>query len=270
MNALYELIPGDSPLIVNVPHAGTFIPPDIAATLTADALKVPDTDWHVDTLYRDLARARSRSVTFMSATHSRIVVDLNRDPSGAALYPGASNTEICPTSTFHDQPHYRAGHAPDAAEIRRRVDTYWRPYHARLAAEIERIRARHGVCVLLDGHSIVSRAPRFFEGRLPDLNLGTADGASALPGVANAAAAVLAGAPGFSFVYNGRFKGGYITRHYGAPARGVHALQLETAQRCYMDESAPESFDPLRAAPLVNVLASLLEGLRAAALGARA
>lgn len=267
MNALYELIPGNSPVLVNVPHAGTFIPPDIAATLTPEARRVPDTDWHVDTLYRDLARLRS--ATFMAATHSRIVVDLNRDPSGAALYPGASNTEICPTSTFHDQPHYVAGRNPDSREIARRVDKYWRPYHVRLSSEIERIRAKHGICVLLDGHSIVSHAPRFFEGRLPDLNLGTADGASAMPSMANAAAGVLSRAAGFTYVHDGRFKGGYITRHYGVPHRGVHALQLETAQCCYLDEAHPEAYDPLRAAPLVNVLASLLDSLRAASLGAR-
>ncbi|MBL8514924.1 MAG: N-formylglutamate deformylase [Betaproteobacteria bacterium] len=266
MNALFELIPGDAPVIVNVPHAGTFIPQDIAARLTPVALKAPDTDWHVDTLFRDLTRRRN--VTFMAATHSRIVVDLNRDPSGAALYPGASNTEICPTSTFHEQPHYRDGQLPDAREISRRVEAYWRPYHARLAVEIERIRARHGVCVLLDGHSIVSRAPRFFEGLLPDLNLGTADGASAARHVAQAAAAVLSNAPGFTFVHDGRFKGGFITRHYGHPANLVHALQLETAQCCYLDEAHPEHFDALRAAPLANVLAQLLDALRAAALGA--
>jgi N-formylglutamate amidohydrolase len=267
MNALFELVSGDAPVIVNVPHAGTFIPPDIGALLTPEALRVPDTDWHVDTLYRDLAR--NRGITFMAATHSRIVVDLNRDPSGASLYPGASNTEICPTSTFHDRPHYLAGQEPDAAELARRVDTYWRPYHSRLAAEIERVRAKHGVCILLDGHSIVSRAPRFFNGQLPDLNLGTADGASAAQSLENAAATVLRGATAFTFAHNGRFKGGFITRHYGQPARGVHALQLEIAQCCYMDESRPETYDALRAAPLANVLAPLLDALCTASLGVK-
>lgn len=267
MNALFELVPGDAPVIVNVPHAGTFIPSGIAKKLTPDALRVPDTDWHIDTLYRDLAR--SRSITFMAATHSRIVVDLNRDPSGVSLYPGASNTEICPTSTFHDQPHYLAGHTPDATEISRRVETYWRPYHSRLAVEVERVHAKHGICILLDGHSIVSRAPRFFGGQLPDLNLGTADGASAAFALQNAAAGVLSRVKSLTFVHNGRFKGGFITRHYGAPERNVHALQLETAQCCYMDEGHPEAFDALRAAPLANVLASLLDALVAASLGVR-
>ncbi|MBL8519832.1 MAG: N-formylglutamate deformylase [Betaproteobacteria bacterium] len=262
MSALFELVPGDAAVIVNVPHAGTFLPDDIRAALTPEGREVPDTDWHVDTLFRDLAR--KRNITFMAATHSRIVTDLNRDPSGASLYPGASNTEICPTSTFHDQPHYLPGRAPGAAEIARRVERYWRPYHARLAAEIERIRARHGHAILLDGHSIVSRAPRFFEGRLPDLNLGTADGASAAPAVAEAAARVLASAgaaAGLTFVHNGRFKGGYITRHYGQPRQNVHALQLETAQCCYMDESRPNDFNAARAAPLASVLAALLDAL---------
>lgn len=259
MNALYELIPGNCPVLVNVPHAGTFIPPDIAATLTPEARRVPDTDWHVDTLYRDLARLRS--ATFMAATHSRIVVDLNRDPSGAALYPGASNTEICPTSTFHDQPHYVAGRNPDSREIARRVDKYWRPYHARLSSEIERIRAKHGICVLLDGHSIVSHAPRFFEGRLPDLNLGTADGASAMPSMANAAAGVLSRAAGFTYVHDGRFKGGYITRHYGNPAAAIHALQLEMSWRAYMDEDPPYAWHEARAAAVTPLLTDLLSAL---------
>jgi N-formylglutamate deformylase len=265
MNALFTIERGDAPLIVNVPHAGTFLPDDIAANLTSIAKATPDTDWHVDALYRGVAAARG--VTLMCATHSRVVVDLNRDPSGAALYPGASNTEICPSSTFRDEPHYLEGRAPDANEIARRVDRYWRPYHVQLAREIERLRARHGRCILLDGHSIVSIAPRFFAGRLPDLNLGTADGASCDAACATAAMAVLSAASGFTAVHNGRFKGGHITRHYGRPQQGVHALQLETAQCGYLDESMPTRFDAARAGPLVAVLGRLLDALLAVPLG---
>jgi N-formylglutamate amidohydrolase len=254
---LWNLVEGTAPLIVNVPHAGTFIPEDIRTRLTPAALAVPDTDWFVDRLYADLAK--ERNITLMSATHSRIVVDLNRDPSGDALYPGASNTEICPTTTFHDEPMYRNGQGPSATEVIERIDQYWRPCQARLSAEIQRLRARHGYCILLDGHSIVSQAPRFFAGRLPDLNLGTAEGRSCDPGLAAAAFAVLAPASGFTSVHNGRFKGGFITRHYGRPDTHVHALQLEMAQDCYMDETVPGVFDPVRAGPLQRVLKELLE-----------
>lgn len=259
MSALWTLLEGDAPLIVNVPHAGTFIPDDVRVQLTPAALAVPDTDWHVDRIYAELVEGRD--ITLMSATHSRIVVDLNRDPSGGALYPGASNTEICPITTFHDAPMYRDGQAPSEREVAARVEQYWRPYQDRLAAEIRRVRQRHGYCVLLDGHSIVSVAPRFFAGRLPDLNLGTADGRSCDPGLAAAAFAVLGAASGFTAVHNGRFKGGHITRHYGRPEGHVHALQLEMAQACYMDEARPETFDADRARPLQQVLRSVLDAL---------
>ena len=246
------------PLIVNVPHSGTYLPPSIGQTLSAAGLKVPDTDWHVEKLYDFVP---SLGATLMVATHSRIVVDLNRDPSGDALYPGASNTEICPTATFANEPIYRPGLAPGGAEIAQRVAQYWRPYHYQLAMEIERIKSRHGICILLDAHSIVSEAPRFFDGYLPDLNLGTADEKSCDESLAQSAFAVLKHAEGFTAVHNGRFKGGFITRDYGVPGDEIHALQLEVGQRCYMDESAPHFYDASRAAPLKAVLIALVEKL---------
>ena len=257
---LWSLDRRDGPIIVNVPHAGTELPDDIAEHLTEAALRVPDTDWHVEKLYASFAA--ELDVTLMWARHSRIVVDLNRDPAGSVLYSGASNTEICPIGTFHDAPIYLPGRAPGAAEIATRVQRYWLPYHAQLAAEIERIKQRHGYCILLDGHSIVGEAPRFFPGRLPDLNLGTADVTSCAPSLAAAAFAVLREARGFTAVHNGRFKGGYITRHFGRPGEGVHALQLEMAQSCYMDEHNPREFDSQRAASLTNILRRLLLTIR--------
>jgi N-formylglutamate amidohydrolase len=250
---------GDSPLVIDVPHAGTYLPSAIGARLTPAARVVPDTDWHVEKLF---AFARGVGATLVVATHSRYVVDLNRDPSGAALYPGADNTELCPTRTFADEPIYVPGGAPDAAEVAARRSEYFDPYHQLLAAEIERLRMRHGYAILLDGHSIRSRVARFFAGRLPDLNLGTADGASCAPSVQQAAALVLAGATEFSCVVNGRFKGGYVTRHYGSPAQGVHALQLEIAQSCYMDEAPPYPWDAARAGALTAVLERLVGALR--------
>lgn len=257
--AQWQLARGDGPVIVDVPHAGVDVPAAIGARLSAAARALPDTDWHVEKLY---AFAPAEGVTLMSATQSRYVVDLNRDPSGAALYKGADNTEICATRTFANEPVYEDG-VLDAEEVAQRVAEHFTPYHDALAAEIECVRAKHGYAVLLDGHSIRSVVPRFFTGRLPDLNLGTADGSSCAPELADRAAAVLASADGFTHIVNGRFKGGWITRRYGRPDDRVHALQLEMAQSCYMDESPPYPWDPRRAAALVAVLQRLVALLNA-------
>lgn len=252
---LWTLARGDGPVVVNVPHAGTHVPTSIASRLSAAARAVPDTDWHVEKLY---AFAAGEGVTLMCATHSRYVVDLNRDPSGAVLYAGADNTEVCPSRTFANEPVYADGRPVAAADVAGRVDRYFTPYHAALTAEIERVRLRHGYAVLLDGHSILSEVPRFFAGRLPDLNLGTAQGASCDPRLQQRVADVLAQAEGFTHVVNGRFTGGWITRQYGRPAAHVHALQLEVGQRCYMDEAPPYPWDAARADALGRVLRRLV------------
>jgi N-formylglutamate deformylase len=249
---------GDSPLVVSVPHAGRHVPDALAFRMSDAARAVPDTDWHVEALFDFVA---STGATLIVATHSRYVVDLNRDPSGAALYAGADNTELCPTRTFANAPIYLPGEEPGTVEIEARRATFFDPYHALLASELDRIRARHGYAILLDGHSIASRVPRFFAGRLPDLNLGTADGRSCDEDVQRLAESVIASASGFSHVVNGRFKGGYITRRYGAPRQRIHALQLETAQACYMEEAHPAVFDPQRAETLVRLLERLTIGL---------
>jgi N-formylglutamate deformylase len=252
---LWDLHRGSAPLVVDVPHAGTFLPDAIALRMTAAARVVADTDWHVEKLY---AFARDAGVTLLAATHSRYVVDLNRDPSGAALYPGADNTELCPTRTFANEPIYADGEAPAAAEIAARQRAFFAPYHATLQAELDRVRALHGYAILLDGHSILPEVPRFFAGRLPDLNLGTADGASCDAAVATVAVNVLADAASFSHIVNGRFKGGYVTRHYGHPEHGVHALQLEMAQSAYMDETPPFAWEAAKAQALIHVLERLV------------
>lgn len=255
---LWQLTRGDSPLLVSVPHAGRHIPDAIALRMTARALDVPDTDWHVDELY---AFVPSTGATLVVATHSRYVVDLNRDPSGAALYPGADNTELCPTRTFDNTAIYAAAEEPSQSEIDARRATYFDPYHALLAEEILRIRARHGYAIVLDGHSIATEVPRFFEGKLPDLNVGTADGVACNAQVERIASDIAASARDFTHSVNGRFKGGYITRSCGRPRENVHALQLETAQSCYMDEAQPAAFDAERAARLGRVLERLVVAL---------
>jgi len=250
-----DIQPGDAPLIVNVPHDGREIPADIGATMTAEALALPDTDWHIRDLY---AFASELGAMITSARFSRFVVDLNRDPSGKSLYPGADTTEVCPTSTFHKEPIYRDGQEPDAQEINRRLEIYWQSYHAQLSRVIAEQRDRHETVLLFDAHSIGSELPRFFEGRLPDFNLGTADGASADLGLTREMFGTLDAADGYTAVLNGRFKGGYITRHYGNPEAGVHAIQLEMAQVAYMDEDAPYRFRPDRADRVRPVLRNLL------------
>ncbi len=260
---LWELHRGDGPLVIDIPHSGTHLPDAMRERLTPVALTFPDTDWHVERLY---AFARDEGATVLGATHSRYVVDLNRDPSGQVLYAGADNTELCPTRTFANEPIYRDGASPTPAEIAERVATYFAPYHATLAGELDRVRQRHGFAILLDGHSIRAEVPRFFPGRLPDLNLGTADGASCAASLQDGAAQVLAAAEGFTHVVNGRFKGGWITRHYGRPADGIHALQLEMAQDCYMDEAPPFRWDEARAGRLATALQWLVRALSKARL----
>ena len=236
----YDFSPGTAPLLVSMPHCGTHIPPHLAAAMTPGALEVPDTDFHMPRLY-DFVAGLGASV--LAATHSRYVIDLNRPPDGAVLYPGASNTELCPTTRFDFAPVYRDGRAPDANTIRARVEEYWQPYHARLAAELQRIRQQHGYALLFDAHSIISECPRFFEGRLADLNLGTAGGASCDPALGASVFEQAQEYAAYTSVLNGRFKGGYITRRYGRPDDGIHAVQLELAERTYMVEAPPFAFD---------------------------
>lgn len=254
---LFHLREGDSRLIVSIPHSGTFLPPDIAATLTPLGRQVIDTDWHVDRLYGFLA---ALDVTTIVATHSRTVVDLNRGPDGGKLYPGQAETGICPTETFDGAPLYAEARLA-ASAIGQRIETYWRPYHDALAANIARIKARHGRAILLDGHSIRAEVPRLFAGTLPDLNFGTNDGASCEAALAARAFAVVG--EDFSKVLNGRFKGGYITRHYGRPHEDVHTIQLEMTQRSYMLESRPVPYDADRAEKLISTLRRLVEALMA-------
>ncbi len=252
---IYHLHPGTAPLLVSLPHDGSALPDDIAPRLTESARRAPDTDWHVSRLY---AFARDLGASILVPHYSRYVVDLNRPPDDTSLYPGQNTTGLCPAVQFSGEPVYRDGCEPDAAEIAARVETYWRPYHATLDAELARIRGEHGRAVLWEGHSIRGTLPFLFDGALPDLNLGTAAGASCRPGLQQRLAAVLEAQGDYSHVVNGRFKGGYITRHYGDPEIGVDAVQLELAQRTYMDEDSFE-YLPEKAAKLQGVVRRLLE-----------
>jgi N-formylglutamate deformylase len=256
--ALFRLQEGQSHLVVSVPHAGTYLPPDIAARLTPVGRATIDTDWHDDALYDFVPEF---DATFIVATHARTVVDLNRPPDGERLYPGQAETGLCPTETFSDLPLY-VGVPPDTDEIQRRRHTYWQPYHTALESALLRVRSLHGYARLLDAHSIAARLPRLFEGTLPDLNFGTNDGHACTPALAERVVAAAKGP--FSHVLNGRFKGGYITRHYGRPADGIDAVQLELAWPTYMEPPSgdqPPPYEPARAAPLRDVLRRVIAEL---------
>lgn len=231
----FTLHQGYAPLLVSLPHNGSFIPVDIGDRMHPQALASPDTDWHVDLLYEG---ARALGASILKPLASRYVVDLNRPADGHALYPGQRETGLVPTMMFSGQPLYRDGEAPDGDEIAARVAQWWQPYHDALAGELQRLLGLHGRVVLWEGHSIRSEVPMLFDGRLPDFNLGTASGESCSPSLQSALEGVMAAQHQFSHVTNGRFKGGFITRYYGQPSAGVHAVQLELSQLNYMDEDS--------------------------------
>ncbi|PWC87271.1 N-formylglutamate amidohydrolase [Azospirillum sp. TSH100] len=257
---VFDLVRGEGPLVVSMPHCGTELSPGLAERLTDEALTLRDTDWHMPRLY---GFAGNMGATLLSARYSRYVIDLNRPPDGESLYPGQATTGLCPDILFDGTPLYRDGQAPDADEVAQRVEGYWRPYHAALAAELARVKARHGFALLYDAHSIRSHVPRLFDGRLHDLNLGTARGTSCDPQLAARVVTAMesaAAAEGMTCVTNGRFVGGHITRAYGQPAGGVHAIQMELAQDRYMDEEAPPfAYRPDRAEKLQRVLTAVLD-----------
>ena len=252
---------GGSPLHVSMPHSATFLPPALEARMTEPALALPDTDWHIPRLY-DFVKELGASV--IEATHSRYYIDLNRDPKGKPLYPGADVTELCPTTTFAKRAIYKPGQAPTDAEIAERREAVWEPYHEKLARELSALRQKHGIALLWDAHSIRSQVPRFFEGRLPDINLGTGDGLSAaadLVGLVSAVARDAQQSLGFTHITNGRFKGGYITRYHGRPRTGIHAIQLELSQATYMDEEQPYRLRDELADKIRPVLAGFLQSM---------
>jgi N-formylglutamate deformylase len=261
MKPVFRAHGGDLPLLISVPHDGREIPHDIAVRMSEAGRAIPDTDWHVARLY-DFAAAMGASTVV--ANYSRYVVDLNRPEDDAALYPGQVATGLCPLQTFSGVPIYRTGGVDDS-EKAQRIATYWRPYHEHIRSTLEALRAQHGYALLWDAHSIPSAVPRLFEGELPQLNLGSNATTSCSPAI-EAAVGKVATASDFSTVINGRFKGGYITRHYGSPHTRIHALQREIAQRTYMDE-ATTGFDVMRAGALRDTLRAMLQAFLQAASG---
>jgi N-formylglutamate amidohydrolase len=260
MSELFRFQPGNSAVLLSVPHAGTVLPEALAARLTSAAAVLPDTDWHVDRLYDC---AGELGIGLLRATHSRYVIYLNRDPDNRPLYPGQQTGDLCPVLTFEGEPIYRPEAPFSEAEVAARLATYWRPYHEKLAAELTALKARHGFALLIDAHSIRSQVPRLFKGRLPDFNFGTVRATSAANALAVMLFQPLEAAAGLTAVRDGRFIGGYIARHYGKPAAGIHAVQLEIAQIAYMEEKPPFRYRPDRAAKVKPVLRQMLEAAAA-------
>jgi N-formylglutamate deformylase len=254
---IYTLHRGHAPLVVSLPHVGTHVPAAIARRLVPRAAALEDTDWHLEAIY---AFAKDLGASVLAATHSRWVIDLNRPPEDTPMYAGVNNTGLVPRTFFSGEALYRAGTEPEAAEVAQRRETFWRPYHEALGAELRRVRERHGHVVLWEGHSIRSELPWLFEGTLPHLNLGTAAGAACGVALRARLQAVLEAQTAFTHVTDGRFKGGHITRTRGRPHEGIHAVQMEKCWRCYLDEAAgpPWAIDPVRAATLAPVLDALL------------
>ncbi|MER9891845.1 N-formylglutamate deformylase [Mesorhizobium sp. M0119] len=253
---------GTAPLLVSIPHTGIDLA-GLDSRLISPWLGRRDCDWWIDKLY-DFAE--SLGATVVHTAISRTVIDVNRDPSGVSLYPGQTTTGLCPTETFDGDPLYREGEEPGPSEIDERREKFFVPYHAALQAEIDRLRALHGKIVVYDCHSIRSVLPRLFEGKLPVFNLGTNDGKSADPALQATVGQILA-ETGESFVVSGRFKGGWITRHFGQPQAGVHALQMELSNRGYLREPEgkgmpgnwPVPYDAEFAAPIRVTLRKILE-----------
>jgi N-formylglutamate amidohydrolase len=260
MTDVFDFREGSSPLVVSIPHDGRWLAPGQAERMTEAGCALPDTDWHVRELYSFLA---DLAASVIEANYSRYVVDLNRPATDEALYEGQVASGVCPRMTFANEEIYLEGEAPDEKEQEARIAAYWQPYHEKIAETLDRVRERIGYVLLWDAHSIAREVPLLFEGALPDLNIGTNNGRSCAPEI-EAAVAAAADASPFSSVTNGRFRGGYITRHYGRPEDGVHAVQLELSQHSYMDEKNL-SYDAARAVRLVETIKSMLQAFVASA-----
>jgi formiminoglutamase len=251
---------GEGPVVLGLPHTGTWLPDDIRDRLNPRGRRLTDTDWHVDRLYDGLLPG----ATVVRATVHRYAIDANRPPDGASLYPGQNTTGLVPLTDFDGDPIWDV--APDAAEVARRRAAFHAPYHAALAAELDRVRAIHGVAILYDCHSIRAHIPFLFPGTLPDFNIGTAGGTTCDPRIERAVHETCAMAGGYTSILNGRFKGGWATRHYGRPAEGLHAIQMELAQSTHLaTEAPPFAYDTDKAARLRPVLSRILSRLAALA-----
>ncbi|MCP5089027.1 MAG: N-formylglutamate deformylase [Rhodobacteraceae bacterium] len=253
---------GDSPVVLGQPHGGIYVPDDIFARLNSTGQGLDDTDWHINRLYDGLLSG----ATVVQFHVHRYVIDANRDPAGVSLYPGQNTTTLCPTTDFNGQEIWREGQEPSEDEILARRELYHAPYHSALREELERVKARYGLAILYDCHSIRSEISFLFEGLLPVFSIGTNTGETCFAAIEESVNEICCAADGFDTVLNGRFKGGWSTRHYGQPETGVHAIQMELAQRAYMEEAAPWEYRPDLAEQLRPRLGQILKTLNTLAL----
>ncbi|WP_313614769.1 N-formylglutamate deformylase [Agrobacterium sp.] len=263
---VFELRQGTSPIILGLPHTGTEVPDDIHERLNDNGKILADTDWHIHDLYADLLG----DVTSVRATFHRYVIDTNRDPSGTSLYPGQNTTGLVPDTDFDGKAIWKDGQEPTEADIAYRLQTFHAPYHAALVAEIERVKSIHGIAILYDCHSIRSHIPFLFDGKLPDFNIGTDMGKTCDAAIEKIAVDVTAAAEGYTSILNGRFKGGWTTRHYGQPQNGVHAIQMELAQSTHLiTETPPFAYDEGKAGKIRTHLKTILTRMENFALDSR-
>ncbi len=256
MNA-FELLVGDGPIILAQPHGGTYVPSEIMAKLNDTGQALADTDWHIARLYDGLCT----NATIIKANFHRYVIDANRDPADVSLYPGQNSTSLCPLTDFNGSPIYKSGMEPGADEIANRQRTWHAPYHHALQSQIERVKSIHGNAIVYDCHSIRLRIPFLFEGVLPDLNIGTDNGRTCSPGLQSLVQKLATSSP-YSTVLNGRFRGGWTTRHYGQQQNGVQAMQMEITQQAYLEhERAPWNYSEKKSASLRPLLKQILEAL---------
>jgi N-formylglutamate deformylase len=262
MRAAFNIIPATAEevsILISVPHCGTAFPSELKNQYKPELIQSPDdTDWFVDGLY-DFAP--SLGITMIAANYSRWVVDLNRDPQSKPLYSdGRVITGLCPTTNFLGEPIYKDERKEISSdEINNRVSQYYKPYHQKIESELIRLHQKFGKVLLWDCHSIRQFVPSIHSERFPDLILGNADGTSASSLLIDVAVDSLQ-TSGFSFSHNHPFKGGYITRHYGAPKKNVHALQLEMSKVNYMDD-AETNFDSARARKVQTALKKVFQNL---------
>lgn len=251
---MFEAKEKDGPILFSFPHDGSEIPETLRQRFTDTGLQSIDTDWCIADLYSFINETPH---SYIKARYSRYVVDLNRPADGEALYPGKSETSLCPSESFDGRPLYK-DHPPDTSEVNHRINTYWSPYHYHLQKELKRIKSRHGFAILWDAHSIRGQVPKFFDGTLPELNFGTANGASCDSSLESKVMAV-ATSSRYSCVLNGRFKGGFITRHYGDPDNNIFAIQLEINQQAYLETEWPPVMSETKAHRLRKTLRSLIQ-----------
>lgn len=252
----FTLHRGTTPVLVSMPHVGTVIPQSLRHRFVERAGQTEDTDWFLDRLY---AFVKDLGASLIVPLESRYVIDLNRPSDNRPMYAGQNNTELCPTRFFTGDPLYRDGMAPSDGEVQERVRTYWQPYHDALRDETQRLKSLHGHAVLFDAHSIKGTLPWLFEGDLPDMNLGTSSGHSCATTLREQLTQVFASQTNYSYMVDGRFKGGHITRHFGQPDQGVHTVQLEMSWRAYMEETPPYAWHPQRAAAVTPLLQRLVQ-----------